>query len=125
MKNKTKAQLIEELGESKLETIMSFDLLKAQHRKIKRLKRIVKRDAKDRIDYKLLKDTFKKSLELERKYHDRELKAYKVVDKINKQALTSCENANQEFKNINRYLEQRVSELTIMLHESDKYLGGD
>ena len=47
---------------------------------------------------------------------------YKKLSKIKEQHLTSCENALNESNQVNRYLESRVQELTIMLHKAERLM---
>ena len=144
MKNKTKAQLIEEIAGARDDIdvlnalnssyissaefdkhtikIISDDrdkgwmLLLNQHKKVKRLKRIVKRDTKEKKEMIVSNE---KTLILHGKLMA-ELYATERISENKEQNLQSRENDLNESNQINRYLEQRVQDLTIMLHEAER-----
>lgn len=108
MINKTKAQLIE--------------LLKVQHKNVKCFKKIFKRDA--RLRKELFKIAFN-SRERTSKVIDeknKHINSLDITSKMTEQHLKSCEAALIESNQVNRYLESRVQELTIMLHEAERVM---
>ena len=131
MKNKTKAQLIEllEASENRNSVLTDKDingwgLLEVSHKKLKHLKRIVKRDAQVRHTQRVIRGALNQFNREERKKFEDEIK--RLESKIQLQhkiwlndgeQLNDCENEKEDLKIINKYLEQRVSVLTIRLSE--------